>query len=60
MALLIIGSSRSSQFAEAAADLSPGIDIRVWPKKTGRIEDIRYALAWDPPPGAAPDSRTSS
>lgn len=52
MALLIIGASRSSQFAEAASQLDPGMDIRVWPKKTGRIEDIRYALAWGPPPGA--------
>ena len=52
MALLIIGSSRSSQFAEAARDIDPGMDIRVWPKKAGRIEDIRYALAWYPPPGA--------
>ncbi|KAB2850233.1 MAG: glyoxylate/hydroxypyruvate reductase A [Hyphomicrobiaceae bacterium] len=52
MALLIIGSTRSSQFAEAARALAPSMDIRVWPNKAGRIEDIRYALAWIPPPGA--------
>lgn len=51
MALLIIGSQRSEEFAAAARAESSDLDIRVWPD-TGRIEDIRYALAWGPPAGA--------
>ena len=51
MALLIIGSQRSEEFASAARDESPDLDIRVWPE-TGSVEDIRYALAWGPPMGA--------
>jgi glyoxylate/hydroxypyruvate reductase A len=51
MTLLIIGSQRSDQFAAAVATHAPEIDVRVWPN-AGRIEDIRYALAWGPPPGA--------
>src|SRR5690606_17838610 len=50
MALLIIGSQRSEEFAEAARAADSELDIRVWPE-TGRIEDIRYALAWGPPMG---------
>lgn len=50
MALLIIGSQRSEEFAAAARALNSGLDVRVWPE-TGRIEDIRYALAWGPPMG---------
>lgn len=50
MALLIIGSQRSDLFAAATRDQAPDIDVRVWPE-VGRIEDIRYALAWIPPPG---------
>lgn len=51
MALLIIGSQRSEEFAAAARALSSGLDIRVWPE-SGPVEDIRYALAWGPPMGA--------
>jgi len=51
MALLIIGSQRSEEFAAAVRDEGPGLDIRVWPE-TGPVEDIRYALAWGPPMGA--------
>lgn len=51
MALLIIGSQRTEEFASAARALKSGLDIRVWPE-TGRVEDIRYALAWGPPMGA--------
>jgi glyoxylate/hydroxypyruvate reductase A len=50
MALLIIGSLRASQFASAAREHGKGLDIRVWPD-AGRIEDIRYALAWQAPHG---------
>lgn len=52
MALLIIGSQRSEEFASAARDERPDLDIRVWPEGTGPVEDIRYALAWGPPMGA--------
>lgn len=51
MTLLIIGSQRSDQFAAAVAAQAPDIDVRIWPN-AGRIEDIRYALAWGPPAGA--------
>lgn len=50
MALLIIGSQRSDQFAAATREQAPDIDLRVWPE-AGRLEDIRYALAWGPPIG---------
>jgi glyoxylate/hydroxypyruvate reductase A len=51
MALLIVASQRSGEFAAAAREQGRGFDIRVWPN-VGRVEDIRYALAWWPPPGA--------
>jgi glyoxylate/hydroxypyruvate reductase A len=50
MALLIIGSLRAEEFASAAREHGRGLDIRVWPD-VGRRGDIRYALAWWPPPG---------
>ena len=50
MTLLIIGSQRSDQFAAATREQAPEIDLRVWPQ-AGRLEDIRYALAWGPPIG---------
>jgi glyoxylate/hydroxypyruvate reductase len=28
---------------------APDIDIRIWPDKIGRLEDITYAVAWLPP-----------
>lgn len=51
MALLIIGNQRIDQFAAEARRQAPALDIRVWPDQAGRIEDIRHALAWGPPPG---------
>jgi glyoxylate/hydroxypyruvate reductase A len=50
MALLIVSSSRGDQFADDARRLEPGLDLRVAPD-LGRLEDIRYALAWQPQPG---------
>jgi len=50
MALLIIGSQRSGEFATAAREFGRGFDIRIWPN-AGDIAEIRYALAWEPPPG---------
>ena len=29
---------------------APDLDVRVWPNHLGRIEDIKYAAAWLPPP----------
>ncbi len=51
MTLLIIGSSRAQTFADATREADPDIDLRVWPD-AGRLGDIKYALAWGPPPGA--------
>jgi glyoxylate/hydroxypyruvate reductase A len=50
MTLLVIGSQRSDQFAAAVRAAAPDMDVRIWPE-AGRIEDIRYALAWVPPIG---------
>jgi glyoxylate/hydroxypyruvate reductase A len=50
MAVLIIGSLRAEEFAGVAHEQARGLDIRVWPD-VGRTEEIRYALAWWPPPG---------
>ncbi|MGH6816670.1 MAG: 2-hydroxyacid dehydrogenase [Hyphomicrobiaceae bacterium] len=50
MTLLIIGRMRSEQFAAEARRQEPAFDIRVWPDP-GPRENIRYALAWGPPPG---------
>ena len=50
MTTLIIGSSRSESFAEGIRAADPGFDFRIWPD-AGNIADIRYALAWGPPPG---------
>lgn len=51
MTALIIGASRSQLFYDAVKALNPDFEVRLWPD-AGRLEDIRYALAWGPPPGA--------
>jgi glyoxylate/hydroxypyruvate reductase len=33
----------------AMKSVAPNLDVRVWPNKLGRIEDIKYAAAWLPP-----------
>ncbi len=51
MALLVITTtSRGPEFLEGAREAGKGLDVRIWPDM-GRIEDIRYALAWLPPKG---------
>jgi glyoxylate/hydroxypyruvate reductase A len=50
MTLLIACSSRAEEFAASARAQDPGLDVRIAPS-LGRIEDIRYALAWHPQPG---------
>jgi glyoxylate/hydroxypyruvate reductase len=50
MTLLIACSSRGEEFAASARAQDPGLDVRIAPS-LGRIEDIRYALAWHPRPG---------
>lgn len=50
MTTLIIGSSRSESFANGIREADPKFAFRVWPE-VGRVEDIRYALAWHPQPG---------
>jgi glyoxylate/hydroxypyruvate reductase A len=50
MTLLIASSSRAELFAAALREQDRSLDLRVAPD-LGRIEDIRYALAWQPPPG---------
>lgn len=52
MTTLIIGASRSELFYNAVLAADPKHDARLWPEGAGRLEDIRYALAWGPPMGA--------
>ena len=37
-------------WTSAMKKLAPDIDIRVWPDRIGNRQDIRYAVAWLPPP----------
>jgi glyoxylate/hydroxypyruvate reductase A len=37
-------------WAQTMRRQAPDLDVRIWPKDTGRIEDITYAVAWLPPP----------
>ncbi len=50
MTLLIASSSRADQFAMSIRALDPTLEVRVAPE-IGERADIRYALAWHPPPG---------
>lgn len=50
MTLLIACSSRAEQFATEIRAHDPQLDIRIAPE-TGPLEDIRYALVWQPPAG---------
>ena len=49
MTTLIIGTTRSDTFADGIKTADPTFDFRVWPE-IGNA-DIRYVLAWGPPPG---------
>ena len=50
MAFLIVGSSRADQFAAYAREFDPSLEVRIAPD-LGKIEEIEYALAWQPPKG---------
>ena len=49
MTTLIIGTTRSDTFADGIKAADPAFDFRVWPD-VGNA-NIRYVLAWGPPPG---------
>jgi glyoxylate/hydroxypyruvate reductase len=50
MALLyLIPTWPTDIWTEAMRRQAPDIDLRVWPDKMGRLEDITYAVAWLPP-----------
>jgi hypothetical protein len=50
MALLyLLNNWDADLWAKAMRRQAPDLDVRVWPKETGRIEDITYAVAWLPP-----------
>ena len=51
MTTLVIGSSRAPTFHAALRETDPSFPVRLWPE-AGNPADIRYALAWGPPPGA--------
>jgi glyoxylate/hydroxypyruvate reductase A len=42
-------------WASAMKEAAPTLDIRSWPEKLGRVEDISYAAAWLPPPNVLGD-----
>src|SRR5262249_26890872 len=50
MTLLSACRWRSDQFAASARRQDASLDVRVAPD-LGKVEDIRYALAWHPQPG---------
>jgi glyoxylate/hydroxypyruvate reductase len=50
MAFLIAASTRADLFAEEVRTRDPGLDLRIAPA-LGRLTDIHYALAWNPPAG---------
>lgn len=51
MALLVLTTTeRGAEFAGAVRALGMEGKVRVWPD-AGALADIRYALAWRPPPG---------
>src|SRR6185295_7676828 len=50
MALLyLISTWPADIWTQCMGQQAPDIDIRVWPDKMGRLEDIDYAVAWLPP-----------
>jgi glyoxylate/hydroxypyruvate reductase A len=49
LAYILTGWTLDS-WTDAMRRLEPAMDIRSYPDKMGRREDIRYALAWRPPP----------
>jgi glyoxylate/hydroxypyruvate reductase A len=50
MAVLVVGSVREQHFASALRAVSSDLEVRAF-SNIGRKEDIRYALAWQPPSG---------
>ncbi|NCO18963.1 MAG: glyoxylate/hydroxypyruvate reductase A, partial [Gammaproteobacteria bacterium] len=40
----------SAALATALRQLAPELDLRTWPE-CGRPDEIRFALAWNPPEG---------
>jgi glyoxylate/hydroxypyruvate reductase len=48
--LFILPTWPKDVWAGAMQRVAPSLDVRVWPDKMGRIEDIHYAAAWLPPP----------
>lgn len=51
MSLLFVSETEAPEpWIEALSSQMPELELRVWPD-AGRPEDVRYALAWKPPPG---------
>ena len=51
MALLyLIPTWPTDIWTQSMREQAPDLDLRVWPDKMGRLEDITYAVAWLPPP----------
>jgi glyoxylate/hydroxypyruvate reductase A len=50
MAVLVVGGAREQHFASSLRAVSSDLEVRAFPN-IGRKEDIRYALAWQPPSG---------
>lgn len=50
--LFILPTWPKDVWVKAMRKVAPSLDVRVWPDKMGQVEDIHYAAAWLPPPGA--------
>ncbi len=49
--LLVIAGLDAATWDRWFTSLAPERDIRVWPDRIGAAHDVRYACAWNPPPG---------
>ena len=50
--LLVIAGWDAAPWERRFRAAAPGRDIRLWPDRVGAADDIAYAAAWLPPPGA--------
>jgi glyoxylate/hydroxypyruvate reductase A len=48
--LFILPTWPTDVWVAAMKKADPSLDVRVWPDRMGRIEDIEYCAAWLPPP----------
>ncbi|MCP5081018.1 MAG: glyoxylate/hydroxypyruvate reductase A [Alphaproteobacteria bacterium] len=49
--LFVLNRYNASDWSDMMRDRAPDLDVRLWPDETGNPEDIKYVVAWNPPPG---------